>query len=303
MNSISALASRSWSDFRAEIREYFAMTKPTVSLLVVVTVIPGVLMAATKLPTLPVLLATLLGTFLASGSGAILNQLLEGDIDQRMQRTRNRPLAMGRANPYVAWVISLLMGLASILLLVGFASPLAAGIALFGSAFYVLVYTLLLKPRTTQNIVIGGAAGSVGPLIGAAAVSGELSSVAWLMAGLIFVWTPAHFWALALQYKNDYASASIPMLPVVRGDEVTRRYQLAYAIALLPVVAAICWVGNLTWLSWVVCGGLTIAFVVASYRLFASHRNDSAMKVFYFSCVYLLAVFVIFSTDRFFQIW
>ena len=303
MNSIDMTQTRSFATLRSELNEYFAMTKPTVSLLVVITAIPGALLASNgNVPNLSSLLAILVGTFMASGSGAILNQLLEGDVDQNMKRTRNRPLVVGRANPYVAWFLSVSMGFLSIVTLAAFGSPLAAAVALFGSAFYVLVYTLWLKPRTVHNIVIGGAAGSVGPLIGAAAVSGDINLVAWLMAGLIFLWTPAHFWALALHYKEDYARASIPMLPVVRGDEVTRKYQLAYALTLLPTVAGICWFGGLSLLSWVVCGGLTVAFSVASYRLYASHRNDSAMKVFYFSCIYLLVVFAVFAADGLFTV-
>jgi protoheme IX farnesyltransferase len=185
-------------------RDYLVMTKPTISMLVVVTALPSMLMGAQTIPTFDKLFSVLFGTWLASGSAAVFNHLIEQDSDNLMGRTSRRPLPAGRISPVTATLFAIALGLISTVLLFFGASPLAALLAIGANAFYVVVYTMLLKRRTDQNIVIGGAAGAVGPLIGWAAVSDQLGIVPWLLFLLIFLWTPPHFWSLALKYKEDY---------------------------------------------------------------------------------------------------
>ena len=220
-------------------RDFYGLTKPTITLLVVITVFPSLLLASESgLPGLGVSLAALLGAGLCSASAAAMNQILERHVDQKMARTKVRSLACGRVSQRVAWTYALLLLLVGQTILWTWTTPLASLTALAGQLFYVFIYTLWLKPRTAQNIVIGGAAGAVGPLIGWAAITNTLPLAAWLQFLLIFFWTPPHFWALALKYKSDYAAARIPMYPVVYGDHSTRRAMLLYSLTLLPCVLA-----------------------------------------------------------------
>jgi protoheme IX farnesyltransferase len=279
-------------------RSYVPLTKPTISLLVVVTVVPALLLATQGLPHLVPALAALAGTYLASASASVFNHILDSDVDVRMARTRSRPVASGAVSQNAALLFGSVLGLASLVLLYTLATPLAAGVAFVANAFYVLVYTLCLKRYTSQNIVIGGAAGSVGPLIGWAAVTGDIGWPAWALFAIIFLWTPPHFWALALKYKKDYASAGIPMLPVVKGDEATRRQIFGYTLTLFPPILAIYYYGaaNVTYL--VTALAATAWFTFKAWQLLVSKDNLKAMPVFHYSCLYLFIVFGGLTVDR-----
>ncbi len=279
-------------------RSYFQMTKPTISLLVVVTVIPALFLTQRELPSLQLALVALLGTFLASGSAAIFNHLVDSDIDQHMKRTRTRPIPAGRISTGKAGLFAVTMGLASFALLYKFATPLAAWLGVAANFLYVVVYTMYLKRRTVQNIVIGGAAGCVGPLIGWAAVKGTLEWPAWVLFGIIFLWTPPHFWSLAIKYKDDYARANIPMLPTVKGLEVTRKQIFFYSTLLIPCVLSLSVFGVAGWIYGVIAGALTFYFVWLAYKLYATKENQRAMPLFYYSCFYLFGVFGALTIDR-----
>ena len=285
----------------AKWRDYFQMTKPTISLLVVATVVPSMFMAAEGgLPSLAKLVWTLLGTFLASGSAGMFNHLVDSDIDAHMQRTMARPIPAGQVSRPIAAGLATSLGIMSFVLLYFQASPLAAYTALFANFFYVVVYTMYLKRRTVQNIVIGGAAGAVGPLIGWSAMTNEFSWSAWALFAVIFLWTPPHFWALAIKYRDDYAKAKIPMLPSVRGLPETRRQILLYSISLLIPVLSLSVGGAAGWVYTVSCSLLTLYFIWLAFRLWSRKLESDAMPLFIYSCFYLFGIFGCLAVD---QIW
>ncbi|MBC7661681.1 MAG: protoheme IX farnesyltransferase [Chitinophagaceae bacterium] len=279
-------------------RAYFQMTKPTISLLVVVTVIPALFLTQNGFPSLQLSIVALLGTFFASGSAAVFNHLVDSDIDSHMKRTRTRPIPAGKISTAKAATFAVVMGLASFFLLYRFATPLAAWLGVAANFLYVVVYTMYLKRRTVQNIVLGGAAGCVGPLIGWAAVTGTIAWPAWVLFGIVFLWTPPHFWSLAIKYKDDYARANIPMLPTVKGLEVTRKQILFYSVLLIPTVFSLSIFGVAGWIYGTIAGGLTLYFVWLAYRLYATKENQRAMPLFYYSCFYLFGVFGALTIDR-----
>lgn len=279
-------------------RAYFQMMKPTISLLVVITVIPTLIMAAEGMPQMSLAFLTLVGTFLASGSAGMFNHLVDSDIDDLMNRTKTRPIPSGQVSRSLALWIASLLGLLSFAMLYWGASPLTAWVAIAANAFYVLVYTLYLKRRTVQNIVIGGAAGAVGPLIGWSAVTGELAWPAWVLFLIIFLWTPPHFWALAIKYKDDYALAKIPMLPSVKGVSVTRKQIFWYTLTLIPAVASLFIWGQAGWIYGLLSMALTLYFAWLAYKLLASRRDEQAMPLFFYSCFYLFGVFGALTIDR-----
>lgn len=284
-------------------QSYYQMTKPTISMLVVVTVVPALFMAGTKLPTLTVAFAALIGTFLASGSAAIFNHLVDSDIDAYMKRTRGRPIPAGKVSSAKAATFGTVMGLLSFVVLYSLTTPLAAWLAVAANAFYVLFYTMYLKRRTVQNIVIGGAAGCVGPLIGWAAVTGTLEWPAWVLFGIIFLWTPPHFWSLAIKYKDDYAKAKIPMLPSVKGLETTRRQIFFYTVLLVPCAIALSVFKAAGIFYGVSATALTLYFVWLAFKLLTTRENQRAMPLFYYSCFYLFGIFGALTIDRLFAMF
>ena len=286
------------SSDRIDWRSYYQMTKPTISMLVVVTCVPTLFMAGPSVPSLGLVLATLIGTFLASGSASIFNHLVDSDIDQMMKRTRLRPIPAGKVSGKKAATFATVLGVTSFVLLYTCATPLAAWISLAANAFYVLFYTMFLKRRTVQNIVIGGAAGAVGPMIGWAAVTGTIGWPAWVLFGIIFLWTPPHFWALAIKYKDDYAKVGVPMLPAVKGVEVTRLQILLYTLTLVPAVASLFWFGAAGWTYFSISMLLTLYFVWLAFKLYSTRENQRAMPLFYYSCFYLFGVFGALTLDK-----
>ena len=268
---------------------YLQLTKPTIVLLILVTSVPSLLMAGAGNVSWRVCLAALLGTVLAAASASVFNHVFEAQLDQRMARTRQRPLAAGHISRRRAVLFALLLGGASLTVLAWGTTLLATLLALSGIAFYALFYTLVLKPNTPQNIVIGGAAGAVGPLIGWAAVTGNLSWSAWLLFLVIFLWTPPHFWALAIHYCDDYRRAAVPMYPVVHGVRKTQNLIIIYILSLLPVLIAFYAVSNCSLPFFVVSLALTVWFLVQALRLRLGRSNE--MALFRFSCYYVLLLF------------
>lgn len=293
--SKASLRSKSIVDFQALLQ----LTKPTISMLVVFTAWPALVMASDDLPSWSMFIVSSVGIFLASGSAAVLNHLADSDIDGSMRRTSRRPLPAGRTTPYQCVLFSAVLGLSSFLLLYHFCGALAALLSLAANFFYVVVYTLYLKRRTSQNIVIGGAAGAVGPLIGWAAVTGTLSWESWVMFLIIFLWTPPHFWALALKYKDDYQRVNIPMLPNVKGERHTRLQILLYSVSLLPAVLSLYIWGDAGVLYISFSMAATVLFSFLAFRLWRRESIEYAMPVFFFSLAYIFIVFGVLTVDQF----
>lgn len=216
------------------VKSYYQLTKPRIIPLLLITTAASMWIASDGRVDPFLLLITLLGGTLAAASAQVMNCIYDQDIDYTMTRTRKRPIPSGRVQPRHALIFAVVLGVLSFSLLTVFANLLAAMLALSGIVFYMLIYTHWLKRHTTQNIVIGGAAGSIPPLVGWAAVTGDLGLIPWLLFAIIFLWTPPHFWALALMIKEDYAEVGIPMLPVVEGEEATVKQIWVYSLVLVP---------------------------------------------------------------------
>jgi protoheme IX farnesyltransferase len=232
-NAITGVSRRN-QDLLQVIQSYIQLTKPRIILLLLITT-AGAMWIAAKGQVDPVLLlVTLLSGTFASGSANTINCLYDRDIDYVMERTRNRPLPSGRVSPRDALIFAIVLAVASFSLLAIFANLLSACLAMSGIFVYVAVYTHWLKRHSTQNIVIGGAAGAIPPLVGWAAVTGELSWAAWVLFAIICLWTPPHFWALAILIREDYAKVGVPMMPVVEGNESTSRQIFYYTLSLIP---------------------------------------------------------------------
>jgi protoheme IX farnesyltransferase len=278
-------------------RDYVTLTKPRIMVLLLITGAGGMIVGAGGLPSAGLALAALGGLALACGGASALNHVLDRDIDTHMKRTARRPVASGRVPPERAVEFGLALSALSYVVLTSFVNVLAALLALAGNLFYVLVYTRWLKRTTPQNIVIGGAAGAVPPLVGWAAATGNLGFTALALFLIVFFWTPPHFWALALLIKRDYAAAGIPMLPVVRGERETARSIVLYsvvlvAITLLPVLGRT--LGLVYLLSALVLGFLFLALALALQRQTTPAR---ARRLFSYSLAYLALLFVAMAVD------
>ncbi|NEO33314.1 MAG: protoheme IX farnesyltransferase [Symploca sp. SIO3C6] len=231
---VSTNVYRKHENFLKVVHSYYQLTKPRIIPLLLITTAAAMWIASDGQVDPVLLLVTLLGGTLAAASAQTLNCIYDRDIDYDMLRTRNRPIPSGRVQPLHALVFAIALGLLSFTLLALFANLLSALLAMSGIVFYMLIYTHILKRHTSQNIVIGGAAGSIPPLVGWAAVTGDLGWTPWLLFAIIFLWTPPHFWALALMIRDDYAQVNIPMLPVVAGEESTTRQIWFYTLIVVP---------------------------------------------------------------------
>ena len=286
----------------AEWRDFFALTKPRVMSLVIFTGLCGLLAAPGTIN--PILgFTAVLCIALGAGGAAALNQWWEADIDAGMKRTAARPLPAGRMNRTDARDFGVLIAAASVMIMGLALNWLAAAILAFSVFYYAVIYTVWLKPRTPQNIVIGGGAGAFPPLIGWVAVTGDITLMPVLLFLIIFMWTPPHFWALALFVKTDYANVGIPMMPVVRGETSTRRQILAYAVLLVPVAAAPWFIGATAYVDGVASLALSLAFLALSVPVaFRQTGTNDTMKpekrLFAFSIIYLFALFAALVADR-----
>ncbi|HLG07973.1 MAG TPA: heme o synthase [Gaiellaceae bacterium] len=276
--------------------DYLTLTKPRIMTLLLLTGAAGMFVGAQGVPPLGLFVVTMVGLALACGGASALNHVLDRDIDALMgSRTRNRPVASGRVTPAQALEFGLLLSALSFVLLASAVNLLTAVLALVGNAFYVVVYTRWLKRTTPQNIVIGGAAGAVPPLVGYAAATGSLALPALWLFLIVFLWTPPHFWALALMIKNAYATAGVPMLPVVRGDRETARQILLYSLGMVAFTIAVgFWLGPLYTVAAVVLG---VAFVALAVLLRRDLSRARARVLFHYSLAYLALLFAAAALD------
>ncbi|MGA8248557.1 MAG: heme o synthase [Nocardioides sp.] len=286
------------ADWRLLVTAYVALTKPRIIELLLLTTLPVMFLAANGVPPLGLVVATLVGGTLSAGSANALNCVVDADIDARMRRTRRRPLARHQISERAALVFGLALGVVSTLVLGVWVNWLSATLALTANVFYVVGYTLLLKPRTSQNIVWGGAAGCFPTLIGWTAVQGRLDWPPVVLFLVVFFWTPPHFWALAIRYREDYARAGVPMLPAVAPTRLVARQIVAYAVVTV-LVSLIVWpVARTGPVYAVVALALGGAFVVEALRLWrrASASDELSalqpMRLFHLSNAYLTLLFV-----------
>jgi protoheme IX farnesyltransferase len=283
------------------IRAYVALTKPRIITLLLITTVPAMILAAQGMPSIWLILATLVGGAMAAGAANAINMYLDRDIDQVMRRTRQRPLPRHSIEPEHALRFGFWLGGAAFVFLALAVNLLAAVLALAALAFYVFVYTMWLKRSTDQNIVIGGAAGAVPALVGWAAVTGTLALPAWVLFAVIFIWTPPHFWALAMKVRDDYAMAGVPMMPVVRGEDETRRQIFLYSLVLFAttlVLVPVADMGPIYLAVAIIAGGL---FVFRSLQLWRTPSDERAWGLFKYSVVYLGALFGAVALDALVQ--
>jgi heme o synthase len=280
----------------ASTRDYLTLTKPRIMTLLLLTGAAGMFVGAQGVPPLSLFGVTMFGLALACGGASALNHVLDRDIDVLMgSRTERRPVASGRVTPAQALEFGVVLSAASFALLASAVNVLTAVLALVGNLFYVLVYTRWLKRSTPQNIVIGGAAGAVPPLVGYAAATGSLALPALWLFLIVFLWTPPHFWALALMIKNAYAAAGVPMLPVVRGDRETARQIVLYSLAMVAFTIVVgIWLGSLYTIAAVVLGAVFVALAVLLRRDLSRAR---AQVLFHYSLLYLALLFTAAALD------
>jgi protoheme IX farnesyltransferase len=294
-------AERSVPRLSAALNDYYQLTKPRIQVLLLITT-AGAMWIAGKGHVEPLLLlVTLLGGTLAASSANAFNCLIDRDIDLLMERTRRRAIPAGRILPWQAALFATALGVASFAVLAAFANLFAALLAISGIGFYVVIYTLWLKRTTTQNIVIGGAAGAIPPLVGWAAVTGDLGWSAWVLFGIIFLWTPPHFWALAMMIREDYRKAGVPMLPVVAGDEATARQIFIYTLVLVPVTLVLYPLGTMGWIYLLAAGALGLWLTHGAFRLLkAPNDRKESRSLFKRSIFYLMLLFVAMGIDSIF---
>jgi protoheme IX farnesyltransferase len=277
---------------------YVMLTKPRIITLLLITTVPAMVLAAKGVPSLWLIAATLIGGMLTAGSANAFNQYLERDIDEKMQRTRSRPLPSHAVGATPALVFAIAIGVIGFFWLWSVVNLLSAVLAAAAIAFYVIVYTVLLKRSTPQNIVIGGAAGAAPVLIGWAAVTNTVGAPAWVMFAIVFFWTPPHFWALAMRYRDDYHAAGVPMLPVVRGDRSTTMQILAYSIVLVVATLVLSPVGGLGVLYAAAAALLGGGFLYRAVRLRLEPTGEVAFGLFKYSVSYLALLFGAIAADR-----
>lgn len=280
---------------RTRVGAYVALTKPRIIELLLITTLPSMVLAAGGWPGTWLVVATLVGGTLSAGGANALNMYYDRDIDEVMRRTRTRPLARHEVAPRHALAFGVVLGVLGFAWLWAFTTLLAGVIATAALLFYVFVYTMTLKRSSVQNIVIGGAAGAAPVLVGWAAVSGTVGLPAWVLFLIVFYWTPPHFWALALRYKDDYAAAGVPMLPVVAGVEATTRRMLLYTGLMVGVSLLLVPLGGMSWIY------LIAALVLGAWFLWDTWRvvrhPEQAMRLFTTSTVYLSALFAAVMLD------
>ncbi|MCU0518746.1 MAG: heme o synthase [Oscillatoria sp. Prado101] len=287
---IGTSASRHHENLLQVMQSYYQLTKPRIILLLLITTAAGMWVAAEGQVDPLLLLVTEIGGALAAGAANTINCLYDRDIDYIMERTRHRPIPSGRVNPRDALIFAIILASISFTLLTVFANLLAALLAMSGIVFYVLIYTHWLKRHSTQNIVIGGAAGAIPPLVGWAAVTGDLSWAPWVMFAIIFLWTPPHFWALAMMIRDDYAAVNVPMLPVIEGDESTARQIWLYTLILLPVTLLLVYPLHATGAVYAgVAVLLGVIFAQKAWQLLrAPSERNVARSLFKYSILYLM---------------
>ncbi|HEY7931999.1 MAG TPA: heme o synthase [Acidimicrobiales bacterium] len=287
---------------RDVLKGYVALTKPRIIELLLVTTIPTMVVAAKGIPGLWLVVATLIGGTLAAGGANAFNMVIDRDIDAVMERTKRRPLVTGVMTPRAATVFAVALEIVAFAVLAIWVNQLSAWLAMSATAFYVVIYTLILKRRSKQNIVIGGAAGAVPVLIGWSAVTNSLGWTPVLLFLVIFIWTPPHFWALAVRYRDDYQAANVPMMPVVASLRRTTLEILIYSVLMWALTVLIGPSAHLGWIyavSSMVLGGVFTFYALLLYRHARSGVADvaEAMRLFHYSITYLSALFLVMAVD------
>ncbi len=279
------------------VRDYISLTKPRIISLLLLTTVATMIVADRAFPPIDTVLWTMLGGYLAAGGAGAINHYLDRERDARMARTRGRPLVSGRIEPLHGLVFGIVLGVLATVQLTLTVNALAAALALAGLLGYVVVYTVWLKPLTPQNIVIGGAAGAVPPLVGWAAATGGLAPEALWPFGIVFLWTPPHFWALSLLIKDDYARTGVPMLPVVKGEAATRNRIVAYTLVLVAFTLAPVATGFLGAFYAVVAAVLGAGFILLAVRLLRHPARAAALRLYLSSLAYLALLFCAMAID------
>ncbi len=287
------------SSIPPQIGEYYRLCKPKVVLLILFTALAGMLLSSEEMVSIDVLFFGLLGIGLGAASGAAVNHWVDQRIDQVMARTKNRPLPMGNISSRSAIIFAVSLGVLSMIILVAFVNTITAVLTFVSLVGYAVVYTMFLKHSTPHNIVLGGAAGAAPPVLGWTAVTNELTVDAMLLFLIIFIWTPPHFWALAIKRREEYRKANIPMLPVTHGVAFTKLHILLYTLMLLVVTLLpfVTQMSGLLYLTGAVILGL--GFVYYAVRLYFCEVDEYAMKTFVYSIKYLSALFVILILDHY----
>ena len=284
-------------DIRQRLRDFLTLTKPIVVLLLLVTTYAGLVVGGKAWPSFSLTFWTLLGGFMAAGGSSALNQFIDRDLDKNMQRTQKRPLAAGRMTPAEGLAFGLAVSVLSFYVYAGLVNLLTAFLSLAGILYYVVLYSILLKKATVQNIVIGGGAGAIPPLVGWAAATGGLNIPSLFLFAIIFMWTPPHFWALAIVRKNDYARAGIPMMPVVRGEKETRWQILVYTLELVAVTLLLPifkFTGTIYFVSALLLGGWLI---YTAWQVWRKQGNKIAWRMYRYSSMYLAFIFLALMFD------
>ena len=282
------------SGVRQVASDYVALTKPKVQSLLIFTTVTTMYVAGD--PSVSLVTLTCVGGYLSAGGAGAVNHFYDRDIDAAMARTADRPVPAGRVSPRAALAYGLALAALAVVVLAAFVNPLAAALSFSGFLGYTLVYTMWLKRSTPQNIVIGGAAGAVPPLVGWAAATGSLSWTAVYLFAIVFYWTPPHFWALSLLMKDEYAKVGVPMLPVVRGEAETRRQILVYSVLLYAVTQLLC-AGGFGVEYLVASMSLGAVFIGGAVRLYRRADRRSALWLYLFSLAYLALLFAAMVVD------
>ena len=274
------------------IRDYIALTKPRILSMLLLTALCAMFLAEGGMPELALIALVLGGGALAAGGAHALNHYIERDSDSLMRRTKKRPVASGRVSPQEAMWFGIALNVIAFVLLTVLVNPLAAALTLSATLFYVFVYTIALKRKTPQNIVIGGAAGAVPPLAAWAAVTGTVELPAIYLFAIIFFWTPPHFWALALMIKDDYLSAGIPMMPVVTSLAETKRQILLYTIILVALTLMFVTTSAVGWFYFATAAGSGLVYIYYTWRLYRLPEISGAKSAYLYSLLYLALIFV-----------
>ncbi len=284
-------------DVRERLKDFLILTKPIIVLLLLVTTFAGMVAGAREWPSLSLAFWTLLGGALAAGGSGAINQYIDRDLDKNMQRTAKRPMAAGRMTPAEGLSFGLALSILSFYIMAGYVNLLAAFLSLAGIIYYVVLYSILLKKATVQNIVIGGGAGAIPPMVGWAAATGSLSIPAWILFLIVFMWTPPHFWALAIVRRKDYEKAGVPMLPVIRGEAETRKQVLIYTIELVAVTFLLPLLNYTGWVylvSAILLGGGLLYF---AWKVYRNAGNKVAWMMYRYSSMYLAFLFLALMVD------
>jgi protoheme IX farnesyltransferase len=285
-------------EIKQYIKDYTTLTKPKVNLLLVITALSAIFLASDSLPSISVLFAVIIGGTLASGGAGAINHSIDKDIDNTMKRTSKRPVAGERISKFNALLFGIVLNVASFIILTYLTNILAALMAISGTLFYVIIYSIWLKKKTYHNIVIGGAAGCFPPLVGWSAVTGDLSLSAWYLFAIIFFWTPPHFWALAMLMKDDYSKANIPMLPSVVGIKATFKPMTLHTVTLILLTLVMTFVNSkLSYIYFFSCLTIGTYYLFLTYRLYKDYDRQNNLKIYKFSLLYMMLFSVIVIAD------